>query len=218
MQLFKWGRRSSSVEGEGYTDPNPGFVVPELLSNKSDSSYGNQPRPSMFVFAGKFCRGNRRKANIRWNSKMFRRVVFITRNSRISLLGSLYPKFWSVPYIYYHCSVVSIVEGLWIGRRDQARERTRKGPKAGSEVDNQSMKEGSPTYPRGRSVPRTHQATLRKKGLSTRNEAYIAPKEQPSKESAITWVQCEHTGVTARSDSCSIKTAAETKWIQATYG
>jgi hypothetical protein len=64
----------------------------------------------------------------------------------------------------------------WQGRRGQPREHTRKSTKARSEVDNQSMEEGSPTYPRGRSVSRTHQGTPRQEGFGTRGKAYIAPR------------------------------------------
>jgi hypothetical protein len=67
-------------------------------------------------------------------------------------------------------------------------------------------------------VPRTQQGTPREEGLGTGNKAYIAPKEQPIQESATTWVQRDHTIITTRSDSRSIKGATQTKWIQATYG
>lgn len=82
----------------------------------------------------------------------------------------------------------------------------------------QSMEEGSPTCPRGRSVPRTHLGTPREEGLGTRSKAYIAAKEQPSKGGATTWVECDHTNVTTRSDSRGIKKAAETKRILGIYG
>ena len=94
-----------------YRNPNPESPGTNSKSAHQISSHPNQSRPRIFDFFAEKLRVNRLGIVTYSNSTSFHRLLFITRNSSSSLLGTLYYKIWSVLYICYHCSEVSIFEG-----------------------------------------------------------------------------------------------------------
>lgn len=92
-----------------------GFGRQNFRTTHQIPSHQNHIRLGIFGFATKNCRVNWHWTVTRFNFRLFGRTVFITPNSKCSLLRTLCSKLGDVRAIHYHCSEVSIFEGLSIG-------------------------------------------------------------------------------------------------------